>query len=339
MNEEEKTQGTNDKRTIYLDWNIFNKLEHLENLEAEVESHYLLLYQLITKKHFLAPYSNAHISDLSRGYYKDPSYTPAHLANITKLTENLCLTQYWGEGKVRWHYREPKEFLESAIKDNDEMATTFTDLLGSISDDSLGSALANLQTLLLKMMPVPATFRQIYSHNPIFNSIYPRTKTEMNAYALCEDLYSFSYKVRNDYALYKNFRKFLTESKQKLPQYRKLFNSAESNLSGKTKYLTWDELWDHASPKFKDSANHDYDKVMKLFTTTDLKGYRQDERFANMIDDGLHCFYAAHCDYFITIDKRCADKARLVYDKLGVATAVFSPAEFHSYASSIASHK
>ncbi|WP_235526197.1 hypothetical protein, partial [Pedobacter sp. Leaf216] len=119
--------------------------------------------------------------------------------------------------------------------------------------------------------------------------------------------------------------------------HRKLFSSAESNLSGKPKYLTWDELWEHASPKFKDSANLDYDKIMKLFTTTDLKGYRQDERFANMIDDALHCFYAAHCDYFITIDKRCADKARLVYEKLGISTAVYSPDQFYAYASSLAS--
>ncbi|KQM68209.1 hypothetical protein ASE74_24135 [Pedobacter sp. Leaf216] len=220
MTDTRDIERSNIKPVIYMDWNIFNKLEHLEDLETEIQSQYLLLYRMITKGYFMTPYSNAHISDLSRGYHKDPSYTPGHLANITELTKNLCLTQYWGESKAKWHYREPSEYLLAAIKDNDEMATTFADLLGSISDDELGSALANLQTTLLKITPIPNTFKQIYSLNPIFNSIYPRTKTEMNVYALCEDLYSFSYKVRNDYVLYKNFRKFLSESKQKLPQYR-----------------------------------------------------------------------------------------------------------------------
>jgi hypothetical protein len=332
-----KRQVSDFTSTIYLDWNIFNKLEHLKDLESEIQPHYRLIYELIIKGYHVAPYSNAHISDLSRGYHKDPSFTPGHLANISNLTNNLCLTQYWGQSKATWHYRAPKEYLESAIDDNEEMATTFTDLLMSISDNELGTALANLQTTLLKMTPIPVTFKQIYTLNPIFNSIYPRTKIEMNVYALCEDLYSFTYKVRNDYALYKNFRKFLAESKQRLPQYQKLFNSTESNLSSKPNYLTWDEIWDQAAPKYKGSANPNYDKIMKLFTTTDLKGYRQDERFANMIDDALHCFYAAHCDYFITIDKRCADKAKLVYQKLNIATRVLSPSEFNEYASSIMS--
>jgi hypothetical protein len=328
-------QKTDPKYTIYLDWNIFNKLEHLEELTQEEHPHYDLLHLLIMKSRFVAPYSNAHISDLSRGYHKDPSYTPGHLANTSRLTGNLCLTQYWGEPRARWHFRDPREFLESCIQDNDDMPTTFAGLLASISGDELGITLVNLQTRLFKMMPVPEAFKQIYTFNPIFNSIYPRTKTEMNIFAMCEDIYCFSNQIRNDYALYKNFRKFLTESKQKFPQYKKLFASAEANLSKKPAYLSWDELWDFSAPKFKDSTNLDYDKIMKLFTTTDLKGYRQDERFANMIDDALHCFYAAHCDYFITLDARCADKSKLVYEKLKISTKVFSPSEFYDYALSL----
>jgi len=92
-----------------------------------------------------------------------------------------------------------------------------------------------------------------------------------------------------------------------------------------------DDLWDKLEPNFKPSANAYYDKVMGLFTTTDLKGYRQDNKFANLLDDALHCFYAAHCQYFITIDKRCYDKAKLVYGKLKINCKVFTPVEFREW--------
>lgn len=41
-----------------------------------------------------------------------------------------------------------------------------------------------------------------------------------------------------------------------------------------------------------------------------------------MFDDGLHTFYAAHFDYFITNDDRCKYKAEKNYDKLNISTRV-----------------
>lgn len=101
----------------------------------------------------------------------------------------------------------------------------------------------------------------------------------------------------------------------------------QKNIIGIPKFLTWDELWKMADPGYKESSNPVYDKIMNLFTTTDLKGYRQDEKFANLIDDALHCFYGAHCHYFVTLDGRCYDKAKIVYEKLKITTLVLKPEE------------
>src|SRR6266567_1863051 len=69
----------------------------------------------------------------------------------------------------------------------------------------------------LENTPVPTKFRDIYAADPIFVSIFPRTKTGMNMLALCEDILSFSMLIKTDYALYKNFRKYLTGVQQKFP--------------------------------------------------------------------------------------------------------------------------
>jgi ribosomal protein L28 len=41
-----------------------------------------------------------------------------------------------------------------------------------------------------------------------------------------------------------------------------------------------------------------------------------------MFDDGLHTFYAAHFDFFITNDDRCKFKAEKTYEKMKVCTRV-----------------
>ena len=73
-------------------------------------------------------------------------------------------------------------------------------------------------------------------------------------------------------------------------------------------------------PKNKTSENSTYQKITDTYFKIDIKGYKSDERFSNLIDDALHVFYGAHCDCFITIDDKCHYKAAETYHKLGIAT-------------------
>lgn len=320
--------------TTYLDWNVFNKLEKISELTGADASVYYSFLQILREKKIVTPYSNAHISDLYRGYLKNPTYTEGHLSFITELTNNLCLTQYWGETKARWHYRNPKEFLESTTEEIDYTSSSFSSLFTSLNEPLLDAAFS-LQKSLLRMQPVDPKFKQIYAADPIFQTLYPRTRTEMNLLALCEDLYDFSFKIKSDYTLYKNFRKYLIQMQVKFPQYQKLNAQFINKVIGKPQYLTWDEMWDSANEIHAKNHKTDYDRIVNLFTLTDFKGYRQDERFANLIDDALHSFYAGHCHYFITIDKRCYDKAVKVYETAKINTKVMTPEEFIATANQI----
>ncbi|MGF6847489.1 hypothetical protein QFZ51_002724 [Chitinophaga sp. W3I9] len=314
---------------IYLDWNVFNQLEKISELPDDVALVYKKMLQIIQENKISTPYSNAHISDLYRGYVKNPIYTPAHLRHITDMTKNLCIVQYWGEPKIRIHYRQPSEFLESTAEEFENTAATFSSLFNSI-DDPLMQGVFGMQRTMMRFQSIDESFRTIYSVNPIFSIIFPRTKVEMNQLALCEDLYDFARKIKTDYALYKNYRKFLTECQQKFPSYKNLYQVMHNKIIGTPKSIAWDDIWDLATPDFKPSSNVFYDKIIHLFTTTDLKGYNQDERFANLLDDALHCFYAAHCECFVTLDLRCANKAKLVYNKLKIPAKVVTPLEYIS---------
>ena len=312
---------------VYLDWNIFNKIEKLESLIDDEQKTYGFIKDQLLHEKIVTPYSNAHINDLARGYAKNSDYTEEHLNTITTLTNNVCMVQYWGEQKVKWHYRYPKEFLESTVEEGEITATSFSELL-YLEDEPLINALWDIQKRLLGMQPVNPAFRQIYSVDPIFNALYPKTKIDMNMLSLCEDIFNFSSRIKTDFVLYRHFQKYLTHLRIKFPQYQKLYAKAQQKVIGLPEYLTWDRLVDHAVAQFTyKSPNAAYDRIFNLFTTFDLKGYSSDERFTNLIDDALHTFYAAHCHYFVTIDKRCSLKAKKVYEQLKLPCKVVSPLE------------
>ena len=312
---------------VYCDWNVFNKLEHTAELEPNEQVIYEKIRQLLNDGKIVVPYSNAHISDLARGYRKNQTYAEEHLSNIRLFTHNLCITEYWGDMQPRWHYRDPEVFLQDTLKEQDDTSPDFSSLYKSLDDPLLSEAF-ELRKLALKLQPMPAAFQQLYLLNPIFNVMYPRTKTEMNLLAFCDDLYTFAIRIKTDFALYKQHKKMMIDLKNKFPLLRKPVTQAEQEVIGQPEYLNWDEAWDDLSKNFKVSYNPEANKVIGLFTTTDLKGYSQDEKFANMLDDATHCFYAAHCQYFLTLDQRCLDKANLVYRKLKINTHAMKPEQY-----------
>ena len=82
---------------VYIDLNIFDRLEKLDRLDPPEKVLYQCLFDLLANKQVIAAYSNAHSNDLFRGFQKNPTYIDGHLHNIQKFTYNLCVCQYWGE--------------------------------------------------------------------------------------------------------------------------------------------------------------------------------------------------------------------------------------------------
>jgi hypothetical protein len=327
------------KESLYLDWNIFNKLEDLNNLTGQEADIYGKMKSSIDDWMFNVPYSNAHLNDLLRGYLKNPSYTPAHLKFIEELTNNLCIVQYWKQQYATMHFRDVNEFFQTIIDEVGFLPESFSELMRSTvsdadDDDTELMVFANAQRTLIELQlesfskrPVPKEFMSIYKADPIFERIYPRTKVEKTFLALCEDGYKFSMNINSDYSLYKGLKKYINAAVHKLKNHKDLMTIGDVGPNGPG-YLTYEEIYDKSVPDFKPSANVEYDKIINLFTKLDMSGVNSDEKFQNMFDDSLHTFYAAHCDYFITIDKKCHAKATEVFKRLGISTQVMFPEEF-----------
>ncbi len=307
--------------TVYFDLNIFDRIEKKASLPKPDEELYTELEDLVLNKKITVPYSNAHLNDLSRGYKKNPKYVKGHLDYIEKLSNNLCICQYWNRKEATWHYRNIHEFFESLLSEFDVMSGSFVDLM-EFDDLDVPNP-----TKLLKYIPLPDNWNQLYKVDPIFEIMFPRSKTEQNKLALTEDIFDFQKRLKSDYGLYKKFRAYLIKSSNVLRDNGKFYKSLGINLREKPKHLDFIDLLDEYTPNTKTSENKKYSKIMDVFYKHDLKGYKSDGKYSNMIDDSLHTFYGAHCDFFITNDDKCKYKAEKTYERLKINTRVIDASQ------------
>lgn len=301
-------------KLVYIDLNIFDRLEKLLKLEESEGVPYQVLLSQLQSKQMVTAYSNAHLNDLFRGYQKNPAYIKGHLANIEFFTNNLCICQYWGQKEAKWHYRDINEFFNEKVEEWEFEPNSYDDLL---KDEPLLR-----KTLeLFKLLPLPTEFKKGYIQ-PMFGIMFPLSKIQNSHYSLQSDIYNFQSQLKSDYGLYKSFKSYLLTNLHKLRNNKEFIKSLNSNFKNLPKHLELTDILDTYTPENKSSDNPLYSKVIDTFFKYDLSGYKSDGHFNNMFDDALHTFYASHFDFFITNDDRCKYKAEKTFDKLNIKTKV-----------------
>jgi hypothetical protein len=306
---------------VYLDWNVFDRIEKAGNLPPSDRETFEQIESLITNNSIITPYSNAHINDLIRGYNNNPTFISKHLETLKRLTNNLCIVQYWGHSNTTWHFRDVEDFFYSALEDIETTPKSFKDLMNQ-------TELSESRFEALRLTPIPPNIKDSYKAYPIFSAMFPRTMTEMNLLAMCEDLFEFYQTIKKDYILFKSLRTFVNESRAELKKQENIFRGIDELTSGIPTHLSFDDAWEQYLPKTKTSDNPVYQKITNTYCKIDFKGFKSDEKFSNLIDDSLHVFYGAQCDFFITIDNKCRYKAIETYNQLEINTKVLEPKEY-----------
>jgi hypothetical protein len=129
----------------------------------------------------------------------------------------------------------------------------------------------------------------------------------------------------------------LVRSEFALPDYagqwtEGVVDKLDVHLKSKKKYNDFFDL--------VDSAFQDKDKITRFsyYTTAyqmlNMVGYKSDEiipkknkGLLNHLQDAIHSFYGAHCDYFVAIDKKLTAKSKALYEKFGITTKIIHPSE------------
>ena len=333
---------------VYLDWDVFDRIEKIVQLDNQKRAIFQRIEQLILDKHIVTPYSNAHINDLLRGYSKYPRYIGGHLEILKKLTQNLCIIQYWNRENVTWHYRDVEDFFYLAIEVQGDEANSLSEILTFDLDElepSMEEQDSEMKALAEKArqganefrelfqspkeaMLIPEELKEICERTPLFDGIFHKAKKEMNLPALCEDIFEFSKNIQKEDPLYRETRSIIRQGKSDFKRHPEKFNKIDTNPTRTSKDLLFERSLEKYAPKTTIGKNPDYQEFIETYCNLDLRGHKSDGRFSNMIDDALHSFYGIHCDYFITLDDKCSYKAKEVYKILGKKTVVMAPEEF-----------
>ena len=301
---------------VYLDLNIFDKIEKIDRLQSPEKQFYEVLLDMISNDQIITAFSNAHLNDLFRGFQKNSQFIDGHLNNIKTLTKGLSICQYWGEAKATWHYRDIYEFFKSKVDEWDDIPDSYENLFKDFPE-------MELLSIIHKRIPLPENFKLGYT-DPMYGVMFPLSKIHNTLYALEADIFNFQNQLKSDYGLYKAFRSYLINGINKIKSNKEMLKQINQSHPNLPKHLELKDILDIYTPNNKTGENRMYSKIIETFFKYDLAGYKSDGHFNNMFDDGLHTFYAAHFDFFITNDDRCKYKAEKTYEKLKIGTKVLT---------------
>ncbi|UHG92952.1 hypothetical protein [Spirosoma oryzicola] len=322
--------------TVYLDWNIITNLadpSYINNIDIQKKLLYIKDKFETRGKDVAIPYSNAHMNDLSKSYKKgERERVEKSLNYLSLLTWDVCIAKYWGEDVPKWHKRSPKEFFETTISLDDLQSKNFTQLTAGI-DELVKTGVFDV----FKAIPHDIDFGYIIKNYPALANLYPLSQQENNVYAVLHDTFNILELISDDPSLYNELRKMVKESIGIDPHI-----SALNNIVDKLDEFLPNTLLNTSFTELASSnqSNLYYKKsyqdvIVHKFMQLDFLGYNSDKlsdknKYSNLFNDALHCYYAAYCDVFITNDKKTAKKSKAVYESEGIITQIYSLDEFTS---------
>lgn len=121
--------------TVYIDLNVFDRIEKINRLESPEKELYQCLLDMIKSDQVITAYSNAHLNDLFRGYQKNPAFINSHLNNLKTLTKDLCICQYWGNANVTWSRRDIFAFFNEKVEEIDFLPDNYDDFISGMTRD------------------------------------------------------------------------------------------------------------------------------------------------------------------------------------------------------------
>ena len=297
---------------IYLDTNLLTKIKDYPSFEDKLNSYtdYLNIV-----------YSSAHIDDLKRSTNYEK--TQEDLKTIKKLSENQCLAKYWGQESICYDTRDPFEFYESFQNSPYDLTRPWDFLQNEFDKLGIENPLKNLR-FSLPTQEVPLDIQNPFNRftkDNTFESLFEDV-TDILRHSLNSNEYSKKVRESFDKKLPRNV---LANVKENVIDYL-------NDELPKTDFNKSHDDYVIQSLKLgnKDKCYSDFDWFVARYYCLDLVGYKSDNKSttANIITDAFHSFYAAHCDVFITEDKRLRQKSKVLYEEFDIETLIFSQDDF-----------
>jgi len=323
---------------VYLDWNIISALKNF-NKTAVIEDLNSLLND--NAQNIITPYSPAHIQDLLKGSDKPENIKLIRndLDYLDKISNQNCIQFDFIKKYAHPTFGSAHFLFDSYIETRKDSILHPSYLENLYNDTSLPS-LGKLMTLAWKMTPVDIDFNK-FEENPevkeFYDKYFKRTKESNNMYNLMVDFSEFYSDLNQNPELYKKLIQIFRDQAGIDPKWISNLKKPLAELDDillKSKLGFGFEKLSTIEPDEKtEILNNLFMKFSMEYAGLDMSGYHPDSftkknLFSNFTNDSHHAFYAAHCDYFVSYEKKLLSKAKAIYDKYKVETKTLIPKEF-----------
>ena len=295
---------------IYLDWNIFTTIQDPERIKDDKQrntfrSLKMLLEDLIFQA--VIPYSNAHLADLMKSYRQgEREKVQASLSYISTLTKDICIAQYWNEEAAKWHVRSPREFFYSMLDEAEESFDSFDGLMEILKEFGGDKVFE-----LYRTIPHNVDVNQLTRQMPIFGSLFINSQKENSMYAMIQDTFGIFLQIQQNPAVYNELRKMFKETLKLDPNISNFSNAIEQLDQYLPKTMlnkSFTEIFEEGNKK-QYTKSEGFNRLIGIYMQLDYVGYNSDKlteknKYSNLFNDAQHCFYAAHCDFYITNDTK-----------------------------------
>lgn len=325
---------------VYIDWNI------LTNLKNPQQEPYKSILGTITqhKDQLLIPYSPAHLADLLKGWdgsEEKKAITQKDLKLISEITNNHLIAQYWKAPGVKPDIRDPEEFFEEFKQDKNQSLAEIMDF-SRFADDFDEDTKKKFEGLMEQMNAIQLDYGQ-NSESVIeqMQKAMPGMPIQKPGQPFMEFLKEFGVymdSLMKGHESYGNLRSMLRENLKldtNISNWEKPYDKLDEYLPKTLLEKSLTEQIEEATKKesTNTSANKLFDTFLHAYAQLDMYGYHPEKlskknTYENMTNDGQHAFYAAHCDFFVTNDKRTTAKTSALYEKYEIKTVICNAEEF-----------
>ncbi len=330
-------------KRIYLDSNIFR---YLKKGEKEI---YRKLYSNLQKfdDRLLYYYSHAHLLDLEQD---KTDYKFADMDFMEELVDTNYLVLPYDKEYVNVQIAKPRE-----VFDGFEEILPFEEYfnLDTLFDEELLASNPELyaqKELMQKLLNTNLNFGiedslkgQPQETKDIIERLIPGYKNNFTFLEWIKKFSEMTSGLYNDKSVYKDLRRFSLDHLSLTKKYDIDIESINFNEDLKDTPVQKSFI-EYIEQTLALNKNNEKQKTYNFFTTAynilNILGIDKEPnskaRFANTMHDGLHSFYAAHCDYLVTDDKGLLLKSKVLYKLFGIETKVLSVEEFAKSISIIA---
>ena len=309
---------------VYLDWNVVSNLH--SSHESVKALHDFLKDE---KSRICIPYSEAHLRDIKRGAKKSIGLESSRLDYLSGISNNNYMSYDLSANTVKPYSVHPQEAY-AEVGENIFDNLDFIAVLEEIDDDSdlqIGKMIRDF----LASIPNPHLNQEIQvPDHPYFHRLAQSISKAPSYLDFIQEVSEFAKTSFTNPESYKEYREStrtgLAIRPHLLSSTNKPIESIENEvrrLSGEGKFAFKDVIGQMMkdNPRFQPPMADFYFYYIVL----EFMGYHSDKindknKPDNMFTDIQHAFYGAHCDYFVTQDKKALAKAAQVYQVMEVTT-------------------